>query len=211
MKKILVLTDFSAASDIAVDAAFKLAKLQGGEITIYHRMTKHTNVIFQLNMTNNYTVYDITEKVHINSLEKWAKRAETNKIQAYFLSAGGKLLEGVNGFCSKKNIDLVIMGSTGRSNKPTQWGSNTEKMVKYINYPLLIIKDELKEIAFNKIVFASNFHIQEKACFKMFLGLLPIAENGEIHLVSIDTESFLLNLRCLYTKPWMISSKLQSL
>ena len=56
------------------------------------------------------------------------------------------------------NADLIIMGSHGASGlKELLTGSNTEKVIRFAEAPVLVLKSELKDVDFSDIVFATDF------------------------------------------------------
>jgi nucleotide-binding universal stress UspA family protein len=79
------------------------------------------------------------------------------------------------------------MGSHGTSGfNELLVGSNTEKIVRYSNIPVLVIKKELKEFKANNFVFASDF---SKETLKPFRKMLEFAKifNSKLFLVTICT------------------------
>jgi 2-hydroxy-3-keto-5-methylthiopentenyl-1-phosphate phosphatase len=56
-----------------------------------------------------------------------------------------EIFKGVFQVCKKENIDLVVMGSNGISGlREMLIGSNTEKVVRTSETPVLVIKNEHK-------------------------------------------------------------------
>lgn len=57
-----------------------------------------------------------------------------------------------------KDVDLNVLGAHGKSGiKDIFIGSNTEKVVRLANSPVLTIKNDLEDFNLNTLVFASNF------------------------------------------------------
>jgi nucleotide-binding universal stress UspA family protein len=84
------------------------------------------------------------------------------------------------------DVDLIVMGSHGASGlKELLVGSNTEKVVRYSNIPVLIVKHNPILMDFENVVFASDFsedaiNAYQKAS-KMFKSL-----DAKMHLVYVN-------------------------
>ena len=94
---------------------------------------------------------------------------------------------GITNYSNQNDIDLIIMGSHGSSGFEEIFiGTNTEKVVRLSNIPVLIIKNKIDKLDIKKIVFASDFSKEIK---KPFLELLKIVNifNAKLKLVMICT------------------------
>ena len=69
-----------------------------------------------------------------------------------------KVFSEVNDVAKEKDADLIVMGSHGVSGiKECFVGSNTERVVRNAEIPVLVIKHELANINFDQVLFATNF------------------------------------------------------
>lgn len=191
MKNILVPTDFSACASNAVNAAFQLAKKLDATVHLLHVITdkKTQNDEGEWNQAiENANV--LLKKI----------RAEHSEVECIALSATGKLLVSIQEYVEAHGIDLVVMGSHGASGKQEYFiGSNTQKVVRSLFCPVLIVKHPLKELNFDKVVFASNFNQSERAAFLKFKAFVkPFLP--EIHLVMVHTAS-------LFDPPYILSQE----
>jgi len=71
-------------------------------------------------------------------------------------------------------------------------GTNTQKVVRSIHVPVLIIKERIKEYKFKNVVYASDFKQEEKASFQAFLNIIKYFKPDVIHLLSINTIGWML-------------------
>lgn len=191
MKNILVPTDFSACAANAVDAAFKLAEKSGSIVHLLHVITdKRTQ-----NDDQEWNQAIENANVLLKKI-----RSEHPVIECVALSATGKLLNIIQQYVEAHGIDLVVMGSHGAGGKQEYFiGSNTQKVVRSLFCPVLIIKHHLEEINFDKVVFASNFNQSERAAFLKFKEFVkPFLP--EIHLVMVHTAS-------LFDPPYTLSKE----
>ncbi len=65
-------------------------------------------------------------------------------------------------------------------------GSNTEKVVRNSEIPVLVIKQESKDFKIENIVFASNFKKENKKAFPKILDF-ALLFNAKLHLLKINT------------------------
>ena len=98
-----------------------------------------------------------------------------------------EIFKGVFHTCKKHEIDLVIMGSNGVSGlKEMLIGSNTEKVVRTSETPVLVVKKEHEIFNINNIVFASDFKEESKATYLKAIEFAKLLE-AKLHLLTVNT------------------------
>lgn len=172
MKSILVPTDFSEFAHFALEAAVQLSRLFNSRIHLLH-------------ITDTQTPVEQQQE----QLRTW--RAAFPGVDIETHSREPDLLEGIRQFVAAKGIDFIVMGSHGASGKNEYFiGSNTQKVVRAVNCPVLVVKHPVGQLNFQKVVFASNFSESVEPAFLHFKAFvkhfLP-----EVHLVNIHTASLL--------------------
>ena len=174
MKHILVPTDFSECADHALDVAVGFAEKFDATLHLFSGLIRE-----EMN-TDAKSVEALFEKI---------KKAHPNVEISYSYSSE-KLLEGIQQCIREKEIDFVIMGSHGRGGVSEIFiGSNTQKVVRLIHCPVLIVKGPIKDLSFQRIVFASNFNDSEQQPFLRFKKIIA-AFNPEIYLLGVKTSFF---------------------
>ena len=165
MKTILVPTDFSDHALYALKVAASIARKINAEIKLVHnyyiRAVEFNNAYFYDDMIKELKVM---KKKQLNNLvcQDFLKSIDVKK---YMLS-NTKMWEIVNNK-RFKNVDLIVMGSHGTSGFSEIFiGSNTEKIVRLADSPVLTIKNEYPDFNIKKMVFASNFFEESYAVFK---------------------------------------------
>ena len=186
LKHILVPTDFSESAQNAFDVAVLLAKRFDVPVHLFHNLELPTD-------WNDRTPAQQEEDAEAHALARQAEKElkeQAEKYQGVSISysySGGKLVDTIYNCIETKGIDFVVMGSHGQSGfNEILIGSNTQKVVRSIHRPVLVIKQRLTDINFKKVVFASNFNLSEKKPFLKFKELIaPFAP--EIILLGIKT------------------------
>ena len=173
--QILVPTDFSNFAEIAADTAIALAQRFDADIHFL-------NVTF-LDEDLNVAIRVAMEKVKLEYAELGITMTSAFK--------SGALVDAVRNYVTENHIDLIVMGSHGASGfNEMMIGSNTQKVVRSVHCPLLVVKQPIENVNFQNIVFASDFSSNEKVVFKRFLDFIKGFSNPEIHLMAVNTASF---------------------
>ena len=187
MKKILVPTDFSKHAEYALKVAAQIAKKNNGEIFILHMLElphegndamaqgRDIPEIMYFKKRAEEKLDDLCNAEYLKDIDV----SEIIKIEGTF--------EGIMDISQKNNIDLIVMGSHGANGfKEMIIGSNTEKVVRTSNVPVLVIKKEMGEFDVNKFVFASDFSDEVKGTFAKAVEFSN-KFGAHLHLVSINT------------------------
>ena len=96
-----------------------------------------------------------------------------------------KPIHGITQISKDYNVDLVIMGSHGSSGiEELLIGSNTEKVVRNSEIPVLVIKKDVSNFNATNIAFASDFSDETKKPFEKLLSFTK-SFDSKIHLVTI--------------------------
>lgn len=186
MKKIIVPIDFSEYSEFALEAAASIAKKHNSELIILH-MLELSNAIISTdsNSLNEEAVFylKLAEKKFETFLNKpYLEGLEITPIVKHF-----KVWSEINEVANEHQANLIVMGSHGVSGiKEAIVGSNTEKVVRHSDIPVLVIKHNPILLEFENGVFASDFsdealtpYINARATFKK-LGV-------KMHLVYVNS------------------------
>ncbi|GAA4971942.1 universal stress protein [Algibacter aquimarinus] len=187
MKKILVPTDFSAQAENALKVAAQLAKKHDCEIHLLHVLEIPLHEVDALSTYNNLpeAVY-FMKLAHKQFLELKSKDY-LNDLVLHEHVEFHEIFKGVFHVCKKQDIDLVIMGSNGSTGfKEMLIGSNTEKVVRTSETPVLVIKNEHKNFKVKDFVFASDFKDESKIPYKKALKFAKIL-GAKIHLLMVNT------------------------
>lgn len=194
MKSILVPFDFSEeaenafqlAQDIAAKAACKLKLVHVIEIPT----TQHFNTMGEVNMEENFIdkiyMVDLVEK----RKKQFKELEEAHSVKPYDFSTTisyGNPYAGISSEITEIKADLVIMGSKGSSGlEELLIGSNTEKVVRLSNCPVMTVKAPVNAGELKTIVFASDFGEDSKKVMKKLKDLQELLE-AEIRLVKVNT------------------------
>lgn len=187
MKRLLVPTDFSDQAENALKVAAQLAKTYHCEIHLLHVLEIPMHKADALSSYNN-----LPEAVYFMKLAH--KQFKALKSKAYLEGLNihenvelHEIFKGVFQVCKKKDIDLVIMGSHGSDGlREMLIGSNTEKVVRTSETPVLVVKNTHDNFKVNKFVFASDFKDESKIPYQKATEFAKILK-AEMHLLMVNT------------------------
>ncbi len=161
MKNILVPVDFSKPSENALRVAAKLAKKNNAKIHVLHVIELAESLFGaeQFNVNDEQIIFfmKLAKKKFSEFLDKdFLKSVETNDLVEV-----GSATFGIKEAVEDQNIDLIIMGSNGVSGlEEVLIGSNTEKVVRHSNVPVLVVNHDLENVDFKTVLFATDFELE---------------------------------------------------
>lgn len=172
MKKIIVPVDFSKHSEYALETAAALAKQHQSELVVMHMLELSESVFSatsaQRNEENAFMMMVANKK-----FETFLDKAYLEAVEVTPMIKYHKVLKEVAGVAKEINADLIVMGSRGHSEHDGIFtGSNTEKVVRYSETPVLVIKSKPKTVNFEHVVLATDFSEKSIPAVKKALALL---------------------------------------
>ena len=146
MKKILVLIDFSKASENALHYAAQYYEDVQSEFFLMHINDASSFTTDDLITAGNRSLYDSLISSTTKKLEQLCvsvRKQFPNKNHSFVeLTDFDPFIDSINQAVKSKSIDLIIMGSNGVSDaKEALFGTNTINVVRHIKTPTLIIPE----------------------------------------------------------------------
>ncbi|WP_121964514.1 universal stress protein [Myroides sp. N17-2] len=188
MKKILVPTDFSTQAYNALKVAACIAKKsENSEILLLH--------ILDLPQQGTDSIQKGTPAPEVmffkNAAEQKLQELALSPIFADIKVSTSLILDrtayGVTKTAETNDVDLIVMGSHGASGVKEYFvGSNTQKVVRTSDAPVLVIKGNGDDFKVHDLVFASDFTDNMKESFKKILRLHKMF-NTKLHLLMVNT------------------------
>lgn len=157
ISKILVPTDFSESSKNALEVAASIAREHNAELVLLHMMgmaggmvsKSEQQEVFKAMYYMRYAEQQFSELLEEEYL-KGLKVTDTVHNYTNF--------NEINGIAQDMDVDLIVMGSHGATGlKEVFVGSNTEKVVRTSEVPVLVIKHKLLNFTPKLGVFACDF------------------------------------------------------
>ncbi len=153
MKKILVPIDFSDVSRLAAEFAVDLAERSNAEILFLHSIhfNYYSDFPHATGLNLQQMISDVQTSIE-NNLKEFVESLNT-KAAITTHSTSLHLLEAVKDTIKEQDVGLVIMGTKGSSG----WaeflvGSQTEKIVRWADCPVISVPSKTSFDAINKIL-----------------------------------------------------------
>lgn len=187
MKKILVPTDFSNQAENALKVAAQFAKKYKCEIYLLHILEIPIHKVDAISTNNDLPEAIYFMKMAHKQFEELKAKDYLKNLKVHEHVEFQEIFKGVFHMCKKQNIDLVIMGSNGANGlKEMLIGSNTEKVVRTSETPVMVIKTEHKTFKTDRFVFASDFNDENKKTFEKAMTFANIF-GSKVHLLMVNT------------------------
>ncbi len=187
MKKILVPTDFSKHAEYALRAAAQIARKHNSEIILLHMLELPHQGSDALGSGSDIPEIMFFKNKAMSNLEDLMEHEHLTGINVSRVIQFEKAFEGIIDVSRKNGADFIVMGSHGASGYREMFiGSNTEKVVRTSDVPVLVVKNEIDTFNADNFVFASDFSEEIK---KPFAKMLEFAKAYDSHmqLVMINT------------------------
>lgn len=165
MKTILVPVDFSKHSEYALEVAASIAKNNNANIVAVH----------MLGLSNAFLSNDEAEEVFDTMYYmKLAKKRFSEFLNKPYLKdievtetiRKYKVFSEINEIAKEFQTDLIVMGSHGVAGFSDIFiGSNTEKVVRSSEIPVMVIKEKIKDFNIEKAIFVTNLELESAAAY----------------------------------------------
>ncbi len=208
MRKILIPTDFSENSMNAIKYATELFKYERSEIYLLHAFS---DSVYEAKAR---LVDEIFEELKQKALQKAKDNLEEKRKQILSFSPNpkhnlhtiaefGLLVDSVNDWVEKENIDVVVMGTKGETaDKKITFGSNTLQVIKYVKCPVLAIPAVYGDVHPKNLLFPTDYQLPYKRrelklvsniakCFVSKVDFLYVSKFPSLSLRQQDNKNFL--------------------
>ncbi len=198
MKTILVPTDFSETANYALEVAVQLVKKYGAKLILLHMLEIPEHLLPTEQLSNdvasnqNTSQGDIPSAIFYMMLTKkrFKEMSELPFMQGVAYEEqiqNHQNFKGIVDSAHKFNADIIVMGSHGSSGlREVFVGSNTEKVVRTSDIPVLVIKSRNENFDVKNFVFATNWEEENKEAFVNASNLCQ-KFGAKMHLLYVNT------------------------
>ena len=189
MKRILVPIDFSKYSEEALKVAAQIARKNKSEIILLHLLELPHQGGDTMSTGSSIPEIMFYKNAAIGNLEELMDADYLKGIYVSEATKFEKVPEGILEVSKTNQVDLIVMGSHGTSGfEELLIGSNTEKVVRSSDIPVLVVKRNAGDFRAKNLVFASDFSKEIRKPFQKMLEFAKIFDSN-LYLVMICTPS----------------------
>jgi nucleotide-binding universal stress UspA family protein len=178
MSKIIVPSDFSSTSDVAVKYACEISKTLSSEVHILHILKEGA---------------DETETK--NKLEEQIKQSHsTTGVTAHTIVRHGNILDEIPKVTEETNAELVVMGTHGLRGFQFITGSHALRVISESKSPFIVVQEQTTRTAdIKKILVPLDLHKETKQKIKI-AGDIAAKFKAEVHIICPkESDEFLHN------------------
>jgi nucleotide-binding universal stress UspA family protein len=187
MKRILIPTDFSKYADEAIEVGAQIAKKNDCEIILIHMLELPGQMNDAIKGETSIPEVMLFKRKAEEILKSIKNRPYLSGIQITEIVRLDGAYNGINNYIKQNSVDLIVMGSHGASGINEIFiGSNTEKVVRQSEIPVLVIKNKIENFNVKNIIFASDFSKEIKKPFQKVLDFAKLF-GSKLNLVMICT------------------------
>lgn len=201
MKNILVPTDFSDQAEMALKVAAQLARKFDGEIYLLHMLELPLQLIDPVNgSSHNLPEAIFFMKLAHQRFSKIMKEPYLEGVKIHETVEFHRAFDGIMEIGKEKKCDLIVMGSHGASGFQEMFiGSNTEKVVRHSEIPVLVIKNEIPDFKIDNFIFATDGNANNKHILKKAIQFAKTLD-ATLHLLFVNTPNDFLTSKEAYEK-----------
>ncbi len=186
MQRILVPVDFSESSAYALEVAAKIAKQQNSEIVLLH-MLRLSEAVLAKDEAQEYEEAKYYMKLARKRFKPFLNKSYLKGIKIREIVQNYKIFKELNKVAQEQHIDLIVMGSHGTSGLNELFvGSNTEKVVRTSDVPVLVVKMPNPDFMVKNILFACDFTDDTILAFKNAKAFAAHF-SAKLHLIYVNT------------------------
>jgi nucleotide-binding universal stress UspA family protein len=189
MKTILVPTDFSEPAKNALDVAVQLSKKLNGKVILLNIIEPIKSYVAA---TDGMYIDASVEQKYIEYLKENAQGQMKSLLSEYAEAniethvSLGTIFSAVQEQVASNNVSLIVMGTMGVSGlDEVLIGSNTEKVVRMAQCPVLALKNKTDLESFKNILFATSLHKEQLPILKEVAVLQELLDL-HLHLLYVN-------------------------
>ena len=186
-KHVVVATDFSPASERAVEWALAIAHRDGAQVTLVHALAPEVREFVPMDSPPELNRARINAEERMQHL---AKKATSQGISCHMRMERGRPGNVVASFIEREDVDLIVLGTHGREGiRKVALGSVAEEVLRQAKCPVLTVGPHVASSnpaavakGPRRIVFATDFGPASRKAFRYALSL---AQEEDAKLVMV--------------------------
>lgn len=192
MKTLLIPTDFSPNAMNAIDYAVKFFKYERCDIYFMHAYADEVYSKAVDMDTEGFNAFKQTVEMEVEAvltdmLSKVLETSPNPRHHYHCIKVFGSLIDSVNDLVMEKNMDMVVMGTKGKTaDRNITFGSQTLQVLKYVQCPVLAIPEKYAYAKPKKILFPTDFMVPYKRRELKLLQDLCCSYRSEIHFLYLS-------------------------
>ena len=187
IRTILVPTDFSTFSEAAVQTAVSFTRALQTKLILLHVVDVPDYGSFKLRgKAGDINLQDIAESTASEMLKRIKQSPELRGLNLQIKVRKGLAYQTVVDEGKKCKADLIVMGTHGHTGFDKLLGSNTRRVVRLSQIPVLSVKEPLDIKNIKNIAFASSFDQEYSFSFPSIYQFMEMF-HAQLYLLKVIT------------------------
>lgn len=177
IKNILFPTDFSENSRNALDFALEIAQKNEAQLHIMHSIEEPYDFPSRLEDVKKNLSHGV-KKLLDDLLKEISQKKKYEKVPVSTYIQNGRALYSILEETKNQQIDLIVMGTKGRTGlKKILLGSTTDKVIQQSEVPVLAVPKESSYDGFKQILFATDYQHGDLKGLQYTTGLAKLFDS----------------------------------
>ncbi|WP_298902598.1 universal stress protein [uncultured Psychroserpens sp.] len=186
MNKIILPVDFSKHSEYALETAAALARKHNAQLIVMNMLELSESIFSESSSDRQEEMLFMLASAN-KTFESFLDKDYLSGIDVVPMIKHHKVFKEVDTVAKQEGADLIVMGSRGHSDHDGIFtGSNTEKVVRHSDTPVLVVKSKNTNVDFDNIVLATDFSEDSIPAFQKASNLLNVLGNN-VTLLHVNT------------------------
>jgi len=182
-------TDFSKEAEYALKVAAQLSKTYGSEIYLLHLLELPIQGVDALSTYSELPETMFFMELANQKLEVLMASDYLEGLKIHVTIKPDNAFSGIIEKCKEHHIDMVVMGSHGATGLKEMFiGSIAEKVVRFSDIPVMVIKKDHDNFSVQNFVFASDFKKESRHTYKKAIEIAQLFD-AKIHLLMVNTST----------------------
>jgi len=192
MKKILLPTDFSSISKYALRYAAGLAKKINAEIVVLYMIDRADAFLTRKEAMDLFENIDYHERIN-EAFKRFLDEDYFKGIPVNTIIRREVNFFKITDLVVDLNIDLIVIGSKGSHGLEEMFTrSNTEKVIRTANVPVIVVKNQIRKFKLEKAILACDLELDMIRPFKKALTILEEL-SVDYKIVYVNTREDFIN------------------
>jgi nucleotide-binding universal stress UspA family protein len=188
MKKLLIPVDFSETSEAAIAFGIELAEKCNYHVMLHHSvdmMQSYESMYIDVPHAHAFTK-QLLDDVEVKMENLWRRYRKDSLLITKHVTSGS-LIQDIKALVQDHEVDIIVMGTRGASGfKEFFIGSNTEKVVRLVDCPVISIPREIDIKSVRKILIPINLS-EIRVGFLREISILQQLFSAAVELVWVKT------------------------
>lgn len=177
IENVLVAVDFSPPSTLAVNYGVAFARKFNARLSLLHVVESPTALMYPFPVDAGKLQAQRKEQAE-RMLPAFVSPEDQDDLDARFIVKAGEIEDVIESVAREEQADVIVMGTHGRGLfGRLLLGSVTLALLRKLSVPVFTVCHALRPLAFNRILFATDFGVDSQKAFRFALDFATLTHS----------------------------------